>query len=114
MKNPSLKYKSKTKWTSDRKKPAMEDQDDTDTGVIAYNKCLNWSRELKKLKGTKEYGFLQRQCNKKAVELGFLKEWGKETGCFSGSAKETETQDVVEEAPVFELDNYETIPIVEI
>jgi hypothetical protein len=23
MKNPSLKYKSKTKWTSDRKKPAM-------------------------------------------------------------------------------------------
>jgi hypothetical protein len=43
---------------------------------------------------------LQRQCNKKAVELGFLKEWGKEAGRFSGSAKETVTQDVVEEAPV--------------
>jgi hypothetical protein len=51
--------------------------------VIAYNKCLDWSRELKKLKGTKEYDLLQRQCNKKAVELGFLKEWGKEAGCFS-------------------------------
>ena len=36
---------------------------------------MDWSRELKKLKGTKEYGLLQRQCNKKAVELGFLKEW---------------------------------------
>ena len=60
MKNPSLKYKSKTKWTSDRKKPAMEDRDDTDPGVIAYNKCLDWSRELKKLKGTKEHGLLQR------------------------------------------------------
>jgi hypothetical protein len=47
------------------------------------------------LKGIKEYGLLQRQCNKKAVELGFLKEWGKEAGRFSGSAKETETQDVV-------------------
>lgn len=114
MKNPSLKYKSKTKWTSDRKKPAMEDRDDTDPGVIAYNKCLDWSRELKKLKGTKEYGLLQRQCNKKAVEIGFLKEWGKEAGRFSGTAKKTETQDVVEEAPVFELDDYETIPIVEI
>jgi hypothetical protein len=66
MKNPSLKYKSKTKWTSDRKKPAMEDRDDTGPGVIAYNKCLDWSRELKKLKDTKEYGLLQHQCNKKA------------------------------------------------
>jgi hypothetical protein len=82
--------------------------------VIVYKKCLGWSRELKKLKGTKEYGLLQCQCNKKAVELGFLKEWGEEAGRFSGSAKETETQDVVEQAPVFELDDYETIPIVEI
>jgi hypothetical protein len=48
------------------------------------------------------------------IELGFLKEWGKEAGRFSGSDKETETQDVVEEAPVFELDDYETIPMVEI
>jgi len=57
---------------------------------------------------------LQRQCNEKAIELGFLKEWGKEAGRFSGTAKKTETQDVVEEAPVFELDDYETIPIMEI
>jgi hypothetical protein len=33
---------------------------------------------------------------------------------FSGSAKEAETQEVVEQAPVFELDNYDTILIVEI
>ena len=110
MKNPSLKYKSKTKWTSDRKKPPMEDRDVTDPGVIAYNKCLQWSRELKKLQGTKDYGLLQRQCNKKAVELGFLKEWGREAG--RGSAKEPEEGTVIEEAPVFQLDEYESIPIV--
>ena len=109
LKNPALRYKSKTKWTSNRKQPPMEDQDDTDPGVIEYHRCLNWSKELMKLKGSEEYSLLQRQCNKKALELGFLKEWGKEGG-FSGVTKEAEV--VEQEVPVFELDSYESIPFV--
>ena len=62
-----------------------------------------------KLKGSEEYSLLQRQCNKKALELGFLKEWGKEGG-FSGVTKEAEV--VEQEVPVFELDSYESIPFV--
>jgi hypothetical protein len=70
VKDPNLKYNCNTKWTSDREEIPMEDRADTDPGMEAYKKCLEWARELKQMNETKEYCKLQVKCNDKAVQLG--------------------------------------------
>ena len=115
--NETLKYKCSSRWTSDRKSAAMENRPANDPGgVVMYNKCLGWARDLKNMKETKDYADLQVECNKKCVELGFIK-------ALAGSDEDDEgTQERVSrvdrssvvEAPYFTLDECDKIPVYEV
>jgi hypothetical protein len=80
VKDLNLRYKCNFKWLSGRKEIPMEDRADTDPGMEAYKKCLEWARELKKMDKTREYWKLQVKCDEKAAQLGYFKEWGKVGG----------------------------------
>jgi hypothetical protein len=38
-----------------------------DPGVVMYNKCLDWARDHKKMKTTKDYTDLQVECNNRSA-----------------------------------------------
>jgi hypothetical protein len=116
VKDPNLKYKCNTKWTSDRKDIPMEDHPDTDPGMEAYKKCLGWARELKKMNKTKEYWTLQEKCNEKAVQLGYFKEWGKVAGATNSKVadKDYDLSEDMDEGGEFELEEMDRIPKVEV
>jgi len=52
--NETLKYKCSSRWTSDRKSAAMENRPSNDPGVVMYNKCLDWAKDFKKMRNTKD------------------------------------------------------------
>jgi hypothetical protein len=112
----NLKYKCNTKWMSDRKEIPMEDRADTDPGMEAYKKCLEWARELKQMNETKEYRKLQVKCNEKAAQLGYFKEWGKVADATSSKVadKDYDSLEDMDEGGEFELEEMDGIPKVEV
>jgi hypothetical protein len=112
--NETLKYKCSTRWTSNRKSAAMENRPDSDPGVAMYNKCLDWARDLKKLKDTRDYADLRIECNKKCCELGYIK-------VLAGLEEEDALERVsrvdrssIVEAPWFCIDDIDKIPEYEV
>jgi hypothetical protein len=113
--NTGLKYQCTSRWTSNRKSAAMENRADDDPGVVMYNKCLAWARDLKRLKGTDEYCDLQIMCNSMSCEMGYFKGCGSNDA--DGNASRENSRNVrmdVSEAPTMDLDELDMIPVVSI
>ena len=94
------KYKCGTKWTSDRKLPAMEDRADDDEGKAFYNKCVAWARDFKSER-IREFVIA---LNKKSIECGIYKKADMNLIKRTDPARHDEADETAVEVPLFDLD----------
>lgn len=106
--NQGNRYKCGTRWTSNKKVIGASDQ-----GMEAYKECLDWSKQLMKMSDSHEFWRLRWQCNEKAGDLGYLREWGEivgEDGEGGGTFEGYGGSEEPETVPSYGEDEWDDIP----
>ena len=97
-----VKYKCGTRWTSNRKLPAMEDRGPDDEAMKFYNECHAWAKDLKNRCNLE----LTVALNRKSVEIGIFKKAEVEKrGDVNYAHRHSRGQQEEVEVPLFELSN---------
>ncbi|MGA0862217.1 MAG: hypothetical protein ACO3P6_04940 [Pelagibacteraceae bacterium] len=114
------RYKCQSRWTADRKLPAMEDRNQDDPGMLFYNGCLKWAKEFKSLFNKNFLPLSVKnfriKLNQKSIELGYYKMPSRHRS--SNSATNNKCRRVKEKAqeemdvPLFDEDDYEKVMVV--
>ena len=97
------------RYTSDRKLPAMEERTLEDEGMKMYHSCLQWARRLKSAKNTTAYNKFRIECNKKSIEMGYIKTGGGQTNYRGSSINEDDSTDELV-VPSLDLDDADMLP----
>ena len=118
----AMRYRRATKYTSDRSMPSMSHRSEEDEGQKMYAICLDWAKRLKRLglasvrKENEGYMALTRQLNDLSISMGYIKRCGMQPVKASAADKEKIGWDVEEDdaTPVFELDEFDKVPVVSV
>ena len=91
-------HKCNTRWTANRKLPAMEDRTDADPGVRFYKACQAWAKRFM----TQCPGDFSVAINRKSIELGYFKKSEVDRKVQVQSARRHEGDEEME-VPLFDL-----------